>query len=69
MDMKRSKMDNFIARFGIPIGMLLISLFHILKNWIQISDRIAVPLLMLICLFMIYSGFRQGGSFRKDKKS
>ncbi|MDF2909066.1 MAG: hypothetical protein K0R34_4387 [Herbinix sp.] len=65
--MKHSKVDKFIARFGIPIGMLLISLFHILKNWIEISDRIAVPLLMLICLFMIYSGFRQRGSLRKDK--
>lgn len=58
--MKRSKVDKFIARYGIPIGMLLIASFHILKNWIKVSDSIAVPYLMLICLFMIYSGFRQG---------
>jgi hypothetical protein len=68
-DLKRSKVDKFIARYGIPIGMLLIASFHILKNWIEVSDSIAVPYLMLTCLFMIYSGFRQGGCLRRDKNS
>jgi hypothetical protein len=67
--MKRNKVDKFIASYGIPIGMLSMSLFHILKNWIGIRDSIAVPLLALTCLFMIYSGFRQGGRLRRNKKS
>jgi SNF family Na+-dependent transporter len=67
--LKRSKVDKLITKYGISVGMLLIASFHILKNWIEVSDNIAVPYLMLICLFMIYSGFRQGGCFRRDKNS